>query len=55
MIIRSSASDSALGSVSYRSTVTAKNAAGGSSSVTFNWRVSPSCANYLSFGTCQGR
>jgi GH25 family lysozyme M1 (1,4-beta-N-acetylmuramidase) len=45
-------SNAAAGPVTYRSTVTAKNAAGGSSSVTFDWQVAATCPTYLSFGTC---
>ncbi len=55
MIVSSSAANSTVGSATYRSTVTAGNTAGGSSSVTFNWKVYPSCAVYRSLGTCQGR
>jgi GH25 family lysozyme M1 (1,4-beta-N-acetylmuramidase) len=40
------------GPATYRSTVTAKNATGGSSSVTFDWQVAATCPTYLSFGPC---
>jgi hypothetical protein len=53
MIIGSSSNAAAQGPVTYRSTVTAKNAAGGSSSVTFDWQVAATCPTYLSFGTCR--
>ena len=39
--------------MTYLSTVTAKNAAGGSSTVTFDWQVAATCPTYLSFGTCR--
>jgi GH25 family lysozyme M1 (1,4-beta-N-acetylmuramidase) len=43
------------GALTYRSTVTARNAAGGSSAVTFDWQVTATCPNYLTFGICPGR
>jgi GH25 family lysozyme M1 (1,4-beta-N-acetylmuramidase) len=53
MIIGSSSNAAAQGPVTYRSTVTAKNAADGSSSVTFDWQVAATCPSYHSFGTCR--
>jgi GH25 family lysozyme M1 (1,4-beta-N-acetylmuramidase) len=43
------------GPVTYRPTVTAKNTAGGSSSVTFSWQVADLCPPYLSLGVCPAR
>jgi GH25 family lysozyme M1 (1,4-beta-N-acetylmuramidase) len=43
------------GPVTYQPTVTAKNADGGSSSVTFSWQIADTCPNYLSFGVCPAR
>jgi GH25 family lysozyme M1 (1,4-beta-N-acetylmuramidase) len=51
-MIAGSSFDATPGPVTYLSTVTAKNAVGGSSSVTFDWRVAPACPNDLSFGPC---
>jgi GH25 family lysozyme M1 (1,4-beta-N-acetylmuramidase) len=51
-LITGSSFDAAAGPVTYLSTVTAKNAAGGSSSVIFDWQVAASCPGYLSFGPC---
>jgi GH25 family lysozyme M1 (1,4-beta-N-acetylmuramidase) len=51
-MITGPSSNAAAGPVTYQSTVTAKNAAGGSSSVTFDWHVAATCPTYLSFGTC---
>ena len=45
----------ARGPVAYESTVTATNAAGGTSSVSFDWQVAATCPNYLTFGVCPGR
>ena len=41
--------------VTYQPTVTATNAVGGSSSVTFGWQIADGCPNYLFFGVCPGR
>jgi GH25 family lysozyme M1 (1,4-beta-N-acetylmuramidase) len=43
---------SSLGAVSYPARVTATNAAGASSSVTFNWQVAASCPQHITFGAC---
>jgi GH25 family lysozyme M1 (1,4-beta-N-acetylmuramidase) len=45
---------SALGPVMYRATVTARNAAGASSTVTFNWQVAASCPQQVTLGVCLG-
>jgi GH25 family lysozyme M1 (1,4-beta-N-acetylmuramidase) len=52
-MITGSSANAAAGPVTYRSTVTAKNAAGGSSSVTFEWQIAATCPTYLSFGACR--
>jgi hypothetical protein len=54
MIIGPSSNASA-GPVTDRSTVTAKNAASGSSSVTFDWQVAATCPSYLSFCACPAK
>jgi GH25 family lysozyme M1 (1,4-beta-N-acetylmuramidase) len=54
MIVRA-ATSAVVGSVTYRPSVTAKNAAGGSSTVTFNWQVGATCPKYLTFGVCPQR
>jgi GH25 family lysozyme M1 (1,4-beta-N-acetylmuramidase) len=54
-MITGSSSNATAAPVTYRSTVTAKNAAGGSSSVTFDWQVAATCPAYLSFGPCPER
>jgi GH25 family lysozyme M1 (1,4-beta-N-acetylmuramidase) len=51
-MITGPSANAAAGPVTYLSTVTAKNAAGGSSSVTFDWQVAATCPTYLSFGPC---
>jgi GH25 family lysozyme M1 (1,4-beta-N-acetylmuramidase) len=51
-MITSPSANASSGPVTYLSTVTATNAAGGSSSVTFDWQVAATCPNYLSFGAC---
>jgi GH25 family lysozyme M1 (1,4-beta-N-acetylmuramidase) len=43
---------SSLGAVSYRARVTATNAAGASSTVTFAWQVAASCPQHLTLGVC---
>jgi GH25 family lysozyme M1 (1,4-beta-N-acetylmuramidase) len=45
---------SALGPLMYRATVTARNAAGASATVSFGWQIATSCPNYLTFGVCPG-
>ena len=55
MIVRPPAADSAVGAVTYRATVTATERRRRVIERDFNWQVSPSCAIYLSLGTCQGR
>jgi GH25 family lysozyme M1 (1,4-beta-N-acetylmuramidase) len=52
-MITGSSANATAGPMTYLSTVTAKNAAGGSSSVTFDWQVAATCPTYLSFGTCR--
>jgi Putative Ig domain len=51
-MITGPSSNASAGPVTYRSTVTAKNAAGGTSSVTLDWQVAATCPTYLSFGAC---
>jgi GH25 family lysozyme M1 (1,4-beta-N-acetylmuramidase) len=52
-MITAHSSNASAGPVTYRSTVTAKNAAGGTSSVTFDWQVAATCPTHLSFGACR--
>jgi Glycosyl hydrolases family 25/Putative Ig domain len=40
--------------VTYEPTVTARNAAGGASTVTFDWQVAATCPDYLTFSVCPG-
>ncbi len=41
-----------LGAVSYPARVTATNAAGASSTVTFTWQVAASCPQHITLGVC---
>jgi hypothetical protein len=43
---------SSLGALSYPARVTATNAAGASSTVTFDWQVAASCPQHLTLGVC---
>ena len=43
---------SSLGAMSYPARVTATNAAGASSTVTFNWQVAASCPQHITLGVC---
>jgi GH25 family lysozyme M1 (1,4-beta-N-acetylmuramidase) len=54
-VIMSPPANEARGPVTYESSVTAKNAAGGASTVTFAWQVAATCPNYLTFSVCPGR
>jgi GH25 family lysozyme M1 (1,4-beta-N-acetylmuramidase) len=43
---------SSLGALTYQSSVTATNAAGASTTVTFNWQVAASCPEHITLGVC---
>ena len=43
---------SSLGAVTYPASVTATNAAGASTTVTFNWQVAASCPQHITLGVC---
>ena len=43
---------SSLGGVTYQASVTATNAGGASTTVTFDWQVAPSCPAHITLGVC---
>ena len=43
---------SSLGALTYQASVTATNAAGASTTVTFNWQVAASCPEHITLGVC---
>jgi len=54
-IIARRSSNTASGPIIYHVTVTAKNAGGGSSTVSFTWQVAQTCPNYLTLSACPSR